>query len=1185
MRAARRVRTVVIGVVAVTAAAAIALPGVALASSRTAHVEASRTLAAPELPLGARVTSATPATERLSVSLFLQPRNAAALAAFAASVSDVHSPMFRHYLARGEFASKFGPTAATIASVERFARDAGLSVASLSSNHLDLSLRGTAARFSSAFSTHLSNVRLGSGELGRTTTAVHLPASIASSVEAVIGLSDLLHAHTSLERLSDLKHPTLHGAGRSFPNDHPAGAPGAPSACPAATISTELGYGGITDDQVAQAYGVDGLYSAGDLGAGQTVAVFELEPFALSDVAAFDTCYFGSSHTSQIKVDNVDGGPGVGEGSGESALDIENVSAIAPAAHVIVYQAPNTNYGSIDAYNRIVSDDIAQTATSSWGFCESDQQNFSPGALAAENLIFEQAAAQGQTVLNSAGDGGDDSCSYQNGYPSSPVLTQSDPASQPYVLGVGGTTAVSVTQPPEEQVWNDGALGGGGGGGVSRLWTQPPWIPKSDNHLSNSTFCGAPAGEVCRTVPDVTAFADEFTGITIEIGGGWYTIGGTSSSSPLWAAMLAEINASPTCQSSSSTTRGVGFASPLLYDVASNPTDYASGFNDVTLGNNDIYNLEHGTYAAGPGYDLASGLGSPELTPAPGVVGPGLAQSLCTAAQGATTATVTSIAPPSGPPTGGTAFTITGTGFYSGATPDVSAVSFGTSPAASFVVQSNTEITGTTASASTPTTSKVLNDLTSKSGGVLVSVTTTDGSVAIGPSFHYVVQHGGKTVPTLFQVGPTGGPKAGANTVDLYGTGFTGATKVTFGGVATTFKVLSDVQIAAKAPKLATATKCLAASKGGKLGICQAEVQVTGPGGASTEVPALKPYEGFLNPNQIGLIGVPKNCKCEAYPTVTEYDYTTTFSLSKVVGQSGKPIVGDPGGGDIVDLDGTGMNVLTYNWANFGPASSEYSTDYDAFSIDPTSVQVFSSGDPNPGPNGDTIPVSFTTVSGPSNAKSFTYGAIPVVTSLSTEVVPAAGGTTLTINGGGFKGVEGIELAPYSFNDPPVLIEGNFKVVSTTKITMTSPSMVPGAYEVVVCQEDDCGSGSATTPPSAVTVNAIFPGATAVTSADTDPASSATPSGPVAGGTTFEVQGTNFGSLSDLTVSFVNELGDAVATTSVVAGPAPTDPGATQTILVTTPASLGGVPAADQVVLSGDNGASAEFGPAFFFYE
>src|SRR5581483_4935695 len=112
-------------------------------------------------------------------------------------------------------------------------------------------------------------------------------------------------------------------------------------------------------------------------------------------------------------------------------------------------------------------------------------------------------------------------------------------------------------------------------------------------------FCASDsnAGSVddgCRELPDVSANSDEFTGAITSYEadfGGWYTIGGTSSAAPMWAAMLADINASPTCQSNPATQNGVGFLNPLLYSVASNPTAYAASFNDITVGNNDQFGV------------------------------------------------------------------------------------------------------------------------------------------------------------------------------------------------------------------------------------------------------------------------------------------------------------------------------------------------------------------------------------------------------------------------------------------------------------------------------------------------------------------------------------------------------------------------------------------------------------------
>jgi Pro-kumamolisin, activation domain/IPT/TIG domain len=1185
MGAALRLRRLTSGVVIAVAAGALATPSVAVGAVATHDVRA-RVLPDARLPLGSRILGATPSAERLHVSVFLEPRSASALAAFAAAVSDVHAAQFRHYLARGQFAARFGPTAAAIHSVESFARRAGIEVASLSSNHLDLSLVGTAGAFASAFSTQLSEVRLLSGASGRAATSpVHLPGAIASTVLAVVGLNDVLHAHTSLARASELRRPTAPDLGRSFPTVRPSAISGAPGACAAATDATQLGFGGITDDQVAHAYGADGLYAAGDLGSGQTIAIFELEPFLKSDLAAFEECYFGADHASQLSVINVDGGPGSGTGGGEAALDVENVAALAPAAKILVYQAPNTSYGSLDAYNRIVSDDRAQVVTSSWGFCETDQLTLSPGSMAAENLLFEQAAAQGQTVFNAGGDAGNDSCAYDSGFPTSPVLSVGDPASQPYVLGVGGTTAISVTQPPTEQVWNDGALGGAGAGGISSVWVQPPWLGAKADALSSASPCHAPTGEVCRTTPDVSAFADEYTGITIYWDGAWTTIGGTSSSSPIWAALLALINASTSCTSVATTARGVGFAAPLLYRVAADPTDYASGFNDVTSGNNDVFGVTKGRYAAKPGYDLASGLGSPELTAATGVTGPGLAASLCAAAQIATTAQVASISPKRGSAKGATSFTITGTGFRTGTASDVTQVDFGTSPAAHFTVVSSTEITGTTSSASTPTTSSRLNSVVSHSGGVLVSVTTSNGEVAVGPTFHYVVESSSKTVPTVIEVGPTGGPASGGNTVELYGTGFTGAKKVSFGGEpAISFKVLSDVQIAAIAPKLAKAS-CLAASALASIGVCQTQVQVTGPGGASPTVAAKVPFSGFLSFNQLGVITVPKHCGCEAYPTITEYDYVTAASLTKLTDEAGKTEVGDPDGSGEVVLHGTGFNVLTLNWVDFGSTTAAASEDVNLLEVNATGtkLEVLTLADPSPGPDGESVPVSVQTLAGPTDAKSFTYAPVPVVTALSDEVLPSAGGTTLTISGGGFLGTQQVVFSPFDGNDPPVIILKNYTVRSATSITMPVPSMVPTAYQVFVCNEYTCGTGNPMHPTSA-TLQVIYPGATAVTSAEASPSGAQPITGPTTGGTRFEVQGTNFGPLGSVSVLLVNALGEKVQATRLVAGPTATDAGATETILATAPPSLGGNDEACAVVLVGEDGTSAETASALFGY-
>jgi hypothetical protein len=157
-------------------------------------------------------------------------------------------------------------------------------------------------------------------------------------------------------------------------------------------------------------------------------------------------------------------------------------------------------------------------------------------------------------------------------------------------------------------------------------------------------FCqsDAPGGSfegACRQLPDVSAQADEFTGaVTVYSASfgpgaqGWTTIGGTSSATPIWAGLLALINTSGTSSSCTSPSgTGVGFVSPLLYAVASSPAAYAASFNDITAGNNDPYGASN-LFPATPGYDMASGLGTPQLTGPGGTAG--LAHYLCNMARG-----------------------------------------------------------------------------------------------------------------------------------------------------------------------------------------------------------------------------------------------------------------------------------------------------------------------------------------------------------------------------------------------------------------------------------------------------------------------------------------------------------------------------------------------------------------------
>ena len=268
------------------------------------------------------------------------------------------------------------------------------------------------------------------------------------------------------------------------------------------------------------------------------------------------------------------------------------------------------------------------------------------------------------------------------------------------MLAVGGTTITdAATQPAQEHVWNDGPEGGGGGGGISQSWAMPSWqrdasvpgiaLPGSADYTNAASVeqrAGYPTGFCDATLPGAEADdALQARPRRLRAGGRVHrradvlqrgvqgrrlrrTAGrrsaGTSSASPIWAAMLALADASPTCKANAATAAGVGFVSPLLYAIASNPTAYAASFNDITEGNNDVYGLDGGRmFPATTGYDLASGLGSPRLTGPAGSAG--LAYYLCSYAAQASRPAVTGLSPSSGTTAGGESVTVTGSGFES----------------------------------------------------------------------------------------------------------------------------------------------------------------------------------------------------------------------------------------------------------------------------------------------------------------------------------------------------------------------------------------------------------------------------------------------------------------------------------------------------------------------------------------
>jgi subtilase family serine protease len=581
-----------------TLAVGTLLWGVTPASAAQASSLAAKPVGSPPaIPKNASAIGLPSASQALDFDLVLNPRNPAALNTLALGVSTPGSPDRGRFLTTSQFAAQFGQTPAAIQAADAALRNVGLTPGQVTANGLVIPVSTTIGQAQTSLDTHFTDYKLSSGRVAfANTSAPSLPSAVASLTAAVVGLNNLATPVTSPPRPA--------AAAASGASSHDAAQTTGPTACHAAA-GEAASTGGWTYPQLASAYSITGLYKHHDEGAGTRIALFELDPWSPSDIAAFQQCYGTHVHITSIKVD---GGDGTGPGEGEAALDIETAIGLAPRAQLSVYDAPASNYvlSTVDEYTKIFDDDSAQVVSSSYGLCEAVVNSLSPDLIAAENTLFEQAATEGISVFAASGDTGSEGCYRVD---QSTALATLDPASQPFVTGVGGTTLTADTTPPAEQVWNDGLASGdgAGGGGISSAWAMPPWQsgPGVISPDSSGSPCGAASGDYCREVPDVSASADPVHGYIVRWDGHWLPFGGTSAATPLWAAMTADI------LSKSGPSHRAGFLNPLLYAAAATG---AGSFNDITVGNNDYTGTAGGLYPATKGYDMASGLGSPIAT-------------------------------------------------------------------------------------------------------------------------------------------------------------------------------------------------------------------------------------------------------------------------------------------------------------------------------------------------------------------------------------------------------------------------------------------------------------------------------------------------------------------------------------------------------------------------------------------
>ncbi|CAE6792594.1 protease pro-enzyme activation domain-containing protein [Paraburkholderia domus] len=494
---------------------------------------------------GSTVVGQCDPAERIEVFVILRRQRQAQFDALMSKI-EAGDPSVKP-LSREAFAKDYGASPDDIAKVKAFAVAHGLTVMREDPAARQVLLSGTIAQFQTAFGVKLEHYQHHTaGQFRGRTGTISVPDDLHGIVQAVLGLDNRPQARPHFR----IRPPFQPAKG------HPVS---------------------FTPLQLASLY----QFPQGD-GSGECVGIIELGGgYNTSDLKS----YFASLGVASPKVTPV----GVDQGSnqpsgdpngpdGEVTLDIEIVGAIVPGAAIAVYFTQNSDAGFIDAVSRAVHDTTnnPSVVSISWGGPES---SWTSQSLQAFNSLLQTAAALGVTVCAASGDSGssDGSGSDQVDFP----------ASSPYVLACGGTNlSASGTSISHEVVWNDGAQGGASGGGVSRTFPVPVW----QQGLSATSSHGGKTALSGRGVPDVAGDASPVTGYSVLIDGTQTVVGGTSAVAPLWAALIARINAAK--------GHPVGFINPKLYKVP-------GACNDITQGNN-------GSFAASPGWDACTGLGSPD---------------------------------------------------------------------------------------------------------------------------------------------------------------------------------------------------------------------------------------------------------------------------------------------------------------------------------------------------------------------------------------------------------------------------------------------------------------------------------------------------------------------------------------------------------------------------------------------
>jgi kumamolisin len=495
----------------------------------------------------ARLVNHSPANQTIEVSVRLRPKSGAKHAELR---SELEKPDFEQ-MSRADFEKTHGADPADLEKIKKFAQEFHLKVHETGTElaRRTVLLSGTVSNLQKAFNVELNEYSHPKGNFRGRTGAISVPAEYADIITGVFGLDNRPQAEPHYRRLPHTPGVKAHAASAPF-----------------------------NPNQVAEIYD----FPAGD-GSGQCIGIIELGGgFRPDDLANyFKSINVNLPHMTAVSIDGGANSPTTPDSAdGEVMLDIEVTGSIAPAAKIVVYFAPNTDQGFLDAITTAVHDHTNQPSviSISWGSSES---NWTGQALTNFDEAFQAAAAMGVTVCVASGDNG-----------SSDGVTDGKnhvdfPASSSFALACGGTSLHATNgKIVSEVVWDEQPSGGTTGGGVSDVFPLPTW--QDGFHVPKPSVSAGGRG-----VPDVAGDADPNTGYNVLVDGESAVYGGTSAVAPLWAALVTRIN--------QQIGKPIGFLNPLIYAQSVE----ASGFHDITKGKN-------GAFKAAKGWDACTGLGSPE---------------------------------------------------------------------------------------------------------------------------------------------------------------------------------------------------------------------------------------------------------------------------------------------------------------------------------------------------------------------------------------------------------------------------------------------------------------------------------------------------------------------------------------------------------------------------------------------